>query len=92
MKPVDYTKLEWWERKAKREEYVEFQKGLCYFCKEPLSGKPSKSVLNKRLNKRLFPKTFFQYPVHLHHSHDTGLTIGAVHSRCNAVLWQYHGE
>jgi hypothetical protein len=28
----------------------------------------------------------------LHHCHQTGLTIGAVHAKCNAVLWQYHGE
>lgn len=32
------------------------------------------------------------YPVHLHHDHKTGLTIGAVHAKCNAVLWQYYGE
>jgi hypothetical protein len=40
----------------------------------------------------LFPKNFLKWPVHLHHSHDTGMTIGAVHSYCNAVLWQYHNE
>ena len=41
---------------------------------------------------RLFPESFFKYPVHLHHSHDTGKTIGAVHAYCNAVLWEYYGQ
>jgi hypothetical protein len=40
----------------------------------------------------LFPELFLKYPVHLHHSHVTGLTIGAVHAYCNAVLWVYHDE
>ena len=44
------------------------------------------------ITNSLFPPNFFKWPVHLHHSHDTGMTIGAVHARCNAVLWQYHGE
>ncbi|AGI61771.1 hypothetical protein VCO139_0016 [Vibrio phage VCO139] len=41
---------------------------------------------------KLFPKNMFQYPIHLHHDHNTGMTIGAVHARCNAVLWEYYGE
>lgn len=45
-----------------------------------------------RLQRKIFPKGFFDRPVHLHHSHDTGLTIGAVHAVCNAVLWIYHRE
>jgi len=44
------------------------------------------------IKKSLFPRGFFGYPIHLHHSHDTGMTIGAVHAHCNAVLWQYEGE
>jgi hypothetical protein len=39
-----------------------------------------------------FIKQILEDSVHLHHSHETGMTIGAVHARCNAVLWQYHGE
>ena len=35
---------------------------------------------------------FFKWPVHLHHCHDTGMTTGAVHCYCNAVLWQYPGK
>lgn len=90
--PVNYDQLHWTQRKLVRERYIELQGGLCHHCGEPLSGKPSKDVSSKWINQRLFPKDFFKYPVHLHHSHDTGMTIGAVHNICNAVLWQYHGE
>jgi hypothetical protein len=41
---------------------------------------------------RLFPKGFLNAPVHLHHSHVTNMTLGAVHGYCNGYLWQYLGE
>jgi hypothetical protein len=61
-------------------------------CKQPLTKEPSKEVGVLKINECLFPKNFFSFPIHLHHDHKTGLTIGAVHAKCNAVLWQYHGE
>ena len=90
--PVNYDKLHWTDRRKVREEYVKQQKGLCKHCGNPLLGAPSQEVVSTRVNKRLFPVNFFKYPVHLHHCHNTGMTIGAVHNKCNAVLWQYHGE
>lgn len=90
--PVDYTRLEWWERKAVREQYIAEQHGQCAHCGYPLSDAPGGKDADKRINRKLFPATFFKYPVHLHHCHRTGMTIGAVHNHCNAVLWQYHGE
>lgn len=90
--PVDYSALEWWERRDVRQQYIREQDGKCQHCGEPLSGEPSRRVNRAKINWRLFPKTFQKYPIHLHHSHDTGLTIGAVHMRCNAYLWQYEGE
>lgn len=90
--PVDYTKLQPHERRAVREKYIEIQEGLCAECKAPLSGSAGDFAKGKHINKNLFPKDFFKWPVHLHHSHDTGLTIGAVHCECNAVLWQFYGE
>lgn len=89
MDPVDYRKLTWQERRAVREAYVNSQRGLCYHCKRPLSEPP---VWRVTINKKLFPAKFFDYPVHLHHDHKTGMTIGAVHNYCNAELWQYYGE
>lgn len=90
--PAVYGDLTWQERREVRNEYVRLQRGVCRHCGEPLDGKPSGKVASMRINWRLFPPNFMKHPIHLHHSHDTGLTIGAVHNRCNAVLWQYHGE
>lgn len=90
--PVDYTKISPYKRKQVREEYVKIQKGKCSHCGEPLTATPSNEVQSKWVDKSLFPIGFFNHPVHLHHCHDTGMTIGAVHCLCNAVLWQYHGE
>lgn len=90
--PVDYTKLSQYKRKQVREEYIKQQNGLCSHCGMPLSEQPDNGILVMPVDKTLFPIGFFKNPIHLHHSHETGMTIGAVHAYCNAVLWQYHGE
>ena len=84
-----YDEMTWQERRIVRKYLEEKQKGLCYYCKEPLSIQPKNK---QKINWSLFPKNFTKYPVHLHHSHESGECLGAVHSYCNAVLWQYHGE
>lgn len=91
MKPVNYDFMTQPQRRKVREAYVIFQKGLCQHCQAPLDKPP---VMDKKINWGLFPggKKFLNHPIHLHHDHKTGMTIGAVHSYCNAVLWQYHGE
>lgn len=90
--PAKYDELTPKQRREVREEYFRLQKGKCCHCGASLLGKAHPDILSKTINVSLFPPNFFNYPVHLHHSHDTGLTIGAVHCDCNAVLWQYHGE
>ena len=90
--PAMYAAMSPRERRAARQQYSAMQGGLCHHCKAPLSGPPAAHVARLRVKRSLFPPSFFQHPVHLHHSHETGLTIGAVHNHCNAVLWQYHGE
>ena len=90
--PVDYNALTRRERRSVREEYVRRQDGKCSHCGSPLTGDPREDVLEKSIDDSLFPTDFLKWPVHLHHCHKTGMTIGAVHSYCNAVLWQYHGE
>ena len=87
--PVDYTTIDQRTRRLVREEYVRIQSGNCSYCKKPLNA-PAQRTLS--INKSLFPNGFFKWPVHLHHDHKTGMTIGAVHNYCNAVLWQYEGE
>ncbi len=48
-------------------------------------------ITDKKINWKLFPENFLKYPIHLQHNHDTGMTEGAVHNYCNAVMWQYEG-
>lgn len=90
--PVMYAELDPQTRREVRAEYILLQDGKCHYCGTALAGKPADKVMAKPINWKLFPETFQQWPIHLHHSHDTGLTIGAVHMRCNAYLWQYEGE
>jgi len=90
--PVKYNDYHYTERWKIRNEYVRVQKGLCYHCAGCLKKEAPDFILEKRIDKDLFPEGFFKAPVHLHHDHSTGLTIGAVHNYCNAVLWQYYGE
>lgn len=90
--PVNYNEIHFSERKKVREEYIKQQEGRCYFCNGDLNEEPSKKILKKKINKKLFPENFFKWPIHLHHSHETGMTIGVVHCFCNAILWQYYGE
>jgi len=90
--PVRYDRMNWRQRREVRTQYVESQNGKCYHCKGDLS-QPSLSHIGKnKIDWTKFPPHFTKNPIHLHHSHVTGLTIGAVHAHCNAVLWQYHGE
>ena len=90
--PEIYDDLTQDERRILRGEYVRAQGGLCLYCGSALDGSPAEHVMSRVVDWRLFPDGFQRYPVHLHYSHDTGVTIGAVHMRCNAVLWQFHGE
>lgn len=90
--PAVYARLTSRGRAAVRAQYTELQDYKCYHCKFPLAGKPAPEVLAKKINLALFPQGFLDWPLHLHHDHRTGLTIGVVHAYCNAVLWQYHGE
>ncbi len=90
--PVKYDDLNQARRRLIREEYVRIQKGKCLHCGSPLDRPPHSSVRSLPITESLFPEGFLKWPVHLHHSHDTGMTIGVVHSYCNAVLWEYYNE
>ena len=88
--PVYYHKLTSYQRKKVREQYIEEQNGLCQQCKHKLSEPAREQGFT--INPKLFPVGFFNNPIHLHHNHKTGMTIGAVHAKCNAIAWQYFGE
>ena len=92
VRPRDYTKMTQQERRVLRLQYVEAQGGLCWKCGRELSGPPSEDIAGTKIRWSLFPPNFLRHPVHLHHSHRTGKTIGAVHAYCNAYMWQEDGE
>ncbi len=83
--PVDYTKLIPSEKKQVREQYITKQNGLCYYCGKRLDN--LSPHIFKQIDESLFPSNFFDFPIHLQHDHVTGMTEGAVHSHCNAVMW-----
>ena len=89
--PARYDDLTQRQRVLVRAEYTAQQGGACWHCQCTLTTDPPEHVMVLTVRNGLFPPGFFDHPVHLHHDHRTGLTIGAVHARCNAVLWQYHG-
>lgn len=90
--PIIYDDCHWTVRKNARLQYINEQDGLCCHCKTNLYDSPSEEVEKLSINTSLFPRGMFDHPIHLHHDRKTGLTIGAVHAKCNATLWQYHGE
>lgn len=90
--PARYATLTPHLRRLVRARYVREQGGQCYHCKAALTGPPSAEARARSVTPALYPKGFFDYPVHLHHCHKSGFTLGAVHAHCNAVLWEHHGE
>ena len=88
--PAIYNNLTHQQRREVRIQYAVEQKNICPFCKNSLDDEPTNEILSKKINWNLFPPNFLKYPIHLQHDHDTGLTESAVHSYCNAVMWQYH--
>lgn len=90
--PIVYDDVHHSVRKRARLQYVEQQGGKCWYCLKDLQGPPAPAVNIKPLHMGLFPPNFLVHPVHLHHDRETGLTVGAVHAKCNGVLWQYHNQ
>lgn len=90
--PIDYDTLTPQQRREVRKQYVEEQNGVCMFCEGSLLLDPPKHITEKSINWKLFPDNFLKFPIHLQHDHLTGMTEGAVHAYCNAVLWQYYNR
>jgi hypothetical protein len=87
--PTNYDNLTPAQRAQVRLAYVAQQGGKCAHCKEPLAEEPSMEVRSYPMDEASFPPGFMNYRIHLHHDHTTGLTVGAVHARCNAYLKRY---
>ena len=90
--PVKYADIPYDQKWMVRNAYAIKQNHKCYHCGAGLKEEPAPEVLARRVNPKYFPEGFFNSPLHLHHDHSTGMTIGVVHAHCNAVLWEHHGE
>lgn len=90
--PVKYDNLQWFEKKLVREQYVVEQDFKCYYCQHSLQEPAPEYITSKKIDWSFFPQNFLKSPIHLQHNHDTGMTEGAVHNYCNAVMWQYEGR
>jgi len=90
--PVDYNSLAAGERKKVRQQYIQQQEGKCFYSGESLESPPPIRITDLEIDWSLFPKGFLNAPIHLQHDHGTGLTEGAVHGYCNAVMWEYEGR
>lgn len=89
--PVNYRQLTWGERRDVRNQYVKLQNGECFWCGDSLDSEPRQELREIPVDWSLFPggEEFLRYPVHLQHDHQTDMTEGAVHSLCNAIMWNY---
>jgi hypothetical protein len=87
--PAQYDKLTWKQRAAARTQYTKLQHYECLYCGGSLYQKPPLEIREIPIDWDLFPPAFLKYPVHLQHNHETGLTEGAIHSFCNALIWNY---
>jgi len=88
--PTDYTELTPKERRAVRQQYMRDQHWNCYFCGSSLFSDAPQELKDLPIDWDLFPEGFLNYPVHLQHNHNTGMTEGAVHAFCNAFMWHYY--
>ncbi|BDD02410.1 hypothetical protein [Persicobacter psychrovividus] len=87
--PQPYSQLSKNQRREVRLQYVEQQKGKCWFCGHDLDAEAPEEIKSKPIDWRAFPPGFLNNPVHLQHDHITDMTEGAVHAYCNAISWQY---
>lgn len=87
--PTAYRDLTIPQKREVREQYIALQDNKCFYCGHSLFEEPPTEITEMEVNWRLFPQNFLQYPIHLQHSHVTGMTEGSVHAYCNAVMWQY---
>ena len=93
--PQRYRDLNTNQRRKLLDEYVEHFRGRCLYCHLKLDGKPSRIVRDSadEIEWDNLPggkEGFLKNPVHLHHDHETGLTLAPIHALCNAHSWEFY--
>ncbi len=93
--PQRYRDLNSNQRRKLRDEYIEYFNGRCMYCDELLDDEPHEFVRQSADqidwdDLAGGKEGFLKNPVHLHHDHQTGLTLAAIHAMCNAHSWHFH--
>ena len=93
--PQRYCDLNSNQRRKLRDEYVEYFGGRCLYCDGHLDDEPHEFVRQSadEIEWDNLPESkegFLKNPVHLHHDHETGLTLGPIHALCNAHSWHFY--
>lgn len=89
--PINYYESSWKQRYKIRLKYIKKQEGKCCHCGGCLKEEPHPMIRDKVIETNLFPESMFDHLTHLHYDYKTGMTLGVVHSKCLAILWQYYG-
>lgn len=93
--PQRYRDLNISQKQELRDQYVDYFRGRCVYCDRQLDDEPHKFVCQSadEIEWDALPggkEGFLKNPVHLHHDHETGLTLGPVHAQCNAHSWHFY--
>lgn len=100
--PYDELRRNWRKKRFVRDAYRAFQDDACCICGgllAPYGDAPKKTRENLEILEAVIGKgeainlsKLQRWPTHLHHNHETGLTVGAAHGACNIWLWISEGK
>ena len=84
--PTKYSSLSGERLSAVKEAYICLQRERCWLCGNNLYELSKYLVDNPKLMPLCGNELAERYPLHLHHDHDTGLTLGVTHAECNIII------
>lgn len=83
--PTKYSSLSGERLSAVKDAYICLQRERCWLCGDNLYELPKYIVDNPNYMGLCYNQLAEQTPLHLHHNHDTGLTLGVAHAECNII-------
>ncbi len=83
------------KKRELRDEYTRSFGGRCLYCFEKLDDEPNSFVRDSADDIEWDDSPgrkegFLKNPIHLHHDHETGLTLASIHALCNAHSWHFY--
>lgn len=83
--PTKYSSLTGERKSAVKEAYICLQRDRCWLCGDDLYDPPKFLVENPNYMPLCGNQLAEHSPLHLHHDHKTGLTLGVTHAECNIL-------